>query len=51
VPTMSRTHHGTVYWNRFGRAEHGRLVRVAAIDTWWWDDDRARRIREAGTES
>jgi microcin C transport system substrate-binding protein len=51
VPTMSRTHHGAVYWNRFGRAEHGRLVRVAAIDTWWWDVSRAGRISDSGAGS
>jgi microcin C transport system substrate-binding protein len=44
VPTMSRTHHGLVYWNRFGRPDHGRLVRLATIESWWWDDTRAAAI-------
>jgi microcin C transport system substrate-binding protein len=44
VPAMSHTHHATVYWNRFGRAEAGRLVRPAAADTWWWDAEKASRI-------
>jgi microcin C transport system substrate-binding protein len=44
VPTMSRTHHGVVYWNRFGKASHGRLVRAAATDTWWWDADKAAAV-------
>jgi microcin C transport system substrate-binding protein len=44
APTMSRTQQGLVYWNRFGRAEHDRLVRTAASDTWWWDADKAARI-------
>jgi len=49
APTMSRTRQGLVYWNRFGRAEHGRLVRLAAVDTWWWDERRASRIAGAAT--
>jgi microcin C transport system substrate-binding protein len=47
VPAMSHTHHATVYWNRFGRVEAGRLVRAAAADTWWWDAERAARVAGA----
>jgi len=44
APTMSRTHQGMVYWDRFGRAEYDRLVRPAASEIWWWDADRAARV-------
>jgi microcin C transport system substrate-binding protein len=44
APTMSRTRQAMVHWNRFGRPEHGRLVRSAAADTWWWDADKARVV-------
>lgn len=47
APTMSRTELGLVYWNRFSRAEHGRLVRTAATDTWWWDAAKAARVAGA----
>ena len=50
VPTMSRTRHGVVYWNRFGRAGHGRLVRPAATDIWWWDAEKAARVTRAQSE-
>jgi microcin C transport system substrate-binding protein len=52
APTMSRTKQGIVYWNRFGRAEHGRLVRSAAVDTWWWDAEKAATVaRRQGSRS
>ena len=47
APAMSRTQQAMVYWNRFGRAEHDRLVRTAAVDTWWWDADKAARVTGA----
>jgi microcin C transport system substrate-binding protein len=43
APAMSRTSQGLVYWNRFGRPDHGRLVRLAAIDTWWSEPAPGRR--------
>lgn len=48
APTMSRVTQALVYWDRFGRVEPGRLVRLAAIDTWWWDHERADRIGGGG---
>lgn len=44
APTMSRTQQGVVHWDRFGRPAHGRLVRAAAADIWWWDTDKAERV-------
>ncbi len=46
APTMSRVNQGMVWWDRFGRAQHGRLVRGAAADIWWWDAARAARVAQ-----
>ncbi len=45
APTMSRTQQGMVWWDRFGYAPHGRLVRHVGGDTWWWDAAKAARVQ------
>jgi microcin C transport system substrate-binding protein len=36
-----------VYWDKFGRPEDiGPLERVPWLDTWWWDESKARRVHE-----
>jgi microcin C transport system substrate-binding protein len=47
IPGMSKVNYARVYWDRFGRPDHGTLQRIAHLDTWWWDDEKAARI-EAG---
>ncbi len=44
VPMMSKTRHAIAYWNNFGRPEHDRLLRLAFVDTWWWDEASAAEV-------
>ena len=44
IPGMSKIYYARVYWDRFGRPEHGILQRVAHLDTWWWDAAKAAGI-------
>lgn len=45
VPMSSKTRYALAYWDKFGRPEHGRLIRATTfIDTWWWDSDKAARV-------
>lgn len=44
IPGMSKVNHARVYWDKFGRPDHGVLQRVAHLDTWWWDAEKAARI-------
>ncbi len=46
-PGTSRVDYNVVYWDKFGRPEvEGRLLRLAHIDTWWWDEAKAARVAE-----
>lgn len=44
IPMASKTRHAIAYWDKFGIPEHGRLLRLAFVDTWWWDEKKASRV-------
>lgn len=47
VPGMTKTRIGAIFWDRFGRPElpDGKpLKREVFWDTWWYDEERARRV-------
>jgi microcin C transport system substrate-binding protein len=44
VPGMTKMNMGVAHWDKFGKPEAARLIRLAHIDTWWWDEERAARI-------
>ncbi|MEZ5557679.1 MAG: extracellular solute-binding protein [Pseudomonadales bacterium] len=45
VPAMSKTRYALAYWDKFGRPEHGPLIRETGfVDLWWWDEARAARV-------
>jgi microcin C transport system substrate-binding protein len=44
IPGMSKVNYARVYWDKFGRPDHGVLQRVVHLDTWWWDPQKAARI-------
>ncbi len=44
LPMMSKTRHALAYWDKYGRPEHGRLVRLAHMDLWWWDEEKAAAV-------
>ena len=47
VPGSSKTLYSRVYWDKFGRPEHGRLIHAQVhVDLWWWDESKAARVAE-----
>ncbi len=46
VPGSAQPGYRLVWWDRFGIPESGPLLREAFLDTWWWDEARARRVAE-----
>ncbi len=47
VPMMSKTRHAVAYWDKFGIPKYERLSRLAHVDLWWWDEEKARRVEAA----
>lgn len=51
IPGLGAPGYRLVYWDRFGIPENqSRLLRSPWIDTWWWDEAKAERVR-VGMES
>ena len=49
IPGMAQPGYRLVHWDKFGEvpwSETGPLSRVPAIDAWWWDEAKARRVEE-----
>ncbi len=53
VPSMAQPGYRLVWWDRFGRPEHGPLQRFVYEDAWWYDPERAARLERvvAGLEA
>jgi microcin C transport system substrate-binding protein len=46
IPSLASPGYRLVYWDRFGRPEHNlRLLVRHWLDTWWYDEDKAERLR------
>ena len=46
MPNASKTQYPYVRWDKFGRPQHGRLLWVESLVAhWWWDEDKAARVR------
>ncbi len=45
IPSMAKTIEAVAYWDNFGVPEYDRLLRLAHVDTWWWDDDKSKAVR------
>lgn len=46
VPGMTKTKIGIAHWDKFGKPDHGKLNRLAFVDTWWWDEKKAAQVGE-----
>ncbi len=47
VAVMSKTKNALVWWDKFGKPDHGILNReVVFHDLWWWDEAKAQRVLE-----
>ncbi len=51
IPGLGSPGYRLVYWDKFGIPDypHG-LQRAAWLDTWWWDDSKAERVRKGMAE-
>ena len=46
VPFGTQPGYRLAYWDKFGRADVGKgLKNVPFVDAWWWDPDKAERVR------
>jgi len=45
IPMMSKTKHAIAYWDKFGRPDDDRLRRLAFVDLWWYEPDKAAAVR------
>ncbi len=51
IPGLGAPGYRLVYWDKFGIPEHHKgLQRAAWLDTWWWDESKAQRVREGMAE-
>jgi microcin C transport system substrate-binding protein len=48
VPHWYNPVHRVVYWDVFGRPERAPRFDVGVVSTWWWDEDKARKIKFTG---
>ena len=46
MPGASRPGAPLVYWDKFGQPDSPDLERLAWLDTWWWDPEKAARVEE-----
>ena len=47
IPGMSKVDYAFGWWDKFGIPEHGPLNNPwALIRTWWFDEEKAARVRE-----
>ena len=46
IPGLGAPGYRLVYWDRFGRPDQPPLQRSAWLDTWWWDEAKAERVRK-----
>ena len=44
LPGSSFTSRAYARWDKFGVPEHGRLRRMAPVDIWWWDEEKAALV-------
>ena len=47
VPNWNKGTHWLAYWDVFGQPE-AKPEYDRGVDYWWWDEDKAARLREAG---
>jgi microcin C transport system substrate-binding protein len=50
IPGMAQPGFRLVYWDKFGQPSRAHLQRAAWLDTWWWDDEKAQRVRQGMAE-
>ena len=44
VPMWSKPNHLVAFWDLFGRPERGGKYDIGVVNSWWYDDEKAKRI-------
>ncbi len=50
VPLGSQPGFRLVYWDKFGEVRNDELTRVPFVDAWWWDEQKAKRVKDGIAE-
>ena len=50
IPGPSAPGYRLAFWDRFGEVRSQKLSRVPFLDTWWWDESKARRVAQGIAE-
>ncbi|MGC2349766.1 MAG: extracellular solute-binding protein [Methylocella sp.] len=48
VPMWNKPNHLVAYWDLFGRPGRGPRYDIGVVSTWWYDEEKAKRIHFAG---
>jgi microcin C transport system substrate-binding protein len=48
VPMWNKPNHLVAYWDLFNRPERGPRYDTGVVSTWWYDEDKAKRIHFTG---
>lgn len=48
VPMWNKPNHLVAYWDLFGRPQRNARYDIGVISTWWYDEEKAKRIHFAG---
>jgi microcin C transport system substrate-binding protein len=48
VPMWNKPNHLVAYWDLFGRPERNARYDIGVVSTWWYDQEKAKRISFAG---
>jgi microcin C transport system substrate-binding protein len=48
VPMWNKPNHLVAYWDLFGRPERSARYDIGVVSTWWYDEEKAKRIHFAG---
>ncbi|WOJ91530.1 extracellular solute-binding protein [Methylocapsa polymorpha] len=47
TPMWNRSNHLVAYWDIFSRPERGPKYELGVVSTWWYDEEKAKRIKFA----
>ncbi len=48
VPMWNKPNHLVAYWDLFNRPERSPRYEIGVVSTWWYDEEKAKRIHSAG---
>jgi microcin C transport system substrate-binding protein len=48
VPMWNKPNHLVAYWDLFNRPDRSPRYEIGVVSTWWYDEEKAKRIHSAG---